>query len=492
MVDDLKGKTIRGGLARICAQAANFILRLGTLMILARLLEPNDFGLVGMVTAFTGVLAIFRDFGLSSAVIQRADISEEQLSTLFWINIIVGVALGAIAFALAPAIAAFYREPRLVSVTAAIAAGFVVNALGVQHGAVLQRAMRFTAISIISTVSLIVSGAVSILMAKAGFGYWALVAMTLILPLITSIGSWITAAWIPGGFHRNIGLRSMMHFGGTLTLNSTVVYVTNNLDKVLLGRYLGVDALGIYGRAYQLVNIPIDNLNTAAGEVAFSALSRIQHDAIRLKNYFLKGYSLLLAMTIPATMICALFAGDLISVLLGPRWHAAIPIFRLLAPTILAFAIVNPLGWLIYSLGMAGRGLKMALVIAPLMIVSYSIGLHYGAKGVALSYSVGMVLWILPAIAWAVRGTTLSVGEVLLTVARPLGAGLLSGFIAMLASLACGSMLPVFRLIIELAVLAGSYTLLLLFATGQKALYIEVFRGMRSSRRAEAESYVPL
>jgi PST family polysaccharide transporter len=132
----------------------------------------------------------------------------------------------------------------------------------------------------------------------------------------------------------------------------------------VLGRFWGVDALGIYGRAYQLINIPTDNLNSAAGEVAFSALSRLQDDPGRLRSYFLKGYSLVLALTLPGTIACALFADDMIFVLLGPKWMAAAPIFRLLAPTILVFAVVNPLAWLLCSLGLVGRSLKMGLAPA--------------------------------------------------------------------------------------------------------------------------------
>lgn len=482
---DLKGKTIRGGLARMFAQGANFLLRLVTLMILARMLDPNDFGLVGMVTAFTGVLSLFRDFGLSSAAIQRDTVTEKQLSTLFWINLFVGLVLALVAVLMAPAIALLYHEPRLVPVTAALAAGFIFNAAGVQHGAMLQREMRFTALAVINTASLVVAGGAAVLIARMGLGYWALVAMTVVLPLTTTIGSWVTSGWIPGKAYRRAGIRSMMRFGGMLTANSLVVYVANNLDKVLLGRYWGVEALGIYGRAYQLVNIPIDNLNSAAGEVAFSALSRIQSDGARLKNYFLKGYSLILAMTIPITFTCALFAKDLITVLLGPKWHAAIPIFRVLAPTILAFAIINPFGWFIYSLGMAGRALKMALVNAPIMIAGYVVGLHFGPLGVAYAYSVVMVLWIVPAIAWAVHGTVVSLREVFLTASRPLGAGIGAGIVAFFASLLCAQLPSVARLLIEVFVLLTVYAGLLFFATGQRTLYLDILRGLRSQKAEE-------
>ena len=148
----------------------------------------------------------------------------------------------------------------------------------------------------------------------------------------------------------------MMHFGGTITLNGLVVYIASNFEKVLLGRFWGADALGIYGRAYQLINIPTANLNSAAGEVAFSALSRLQDDPARLKSYFLKGYSVVLAMTMPMTVACALFADDMIFVFLGPKWKAAAAIFRFLAPTIMVFAIANPLSWLVMSLGLGATG----------------------------------------------------------------------------------------------------------------------------------------
>src|SRR5271157_3455860 len=175
---DLKERTIRGGLARLCAQAANFLLRLVSLMVLARLLGPKDFGLVGMVTAFTGVLSLFRDFGLSSAAVQRATVSEEQVSTLFWINILVGALLGLVSVAMAPAIAAFYHEPRLSAVTIVLATGFLFNAAGVQHGALLQRELRFTTLAVVNTVALMLGTGIAIGGAKAGYGYWALVAMT--------------------------------------------------------------------------------------------------------------------------------------------------------------------------------------------------------------------------------------------------------------------------------------------------------------------------
>lgn len=479
---DLRERTIRGGLARLCAQAANFLVRVGSLVILARLLEPKDFGLLGMVTAFTGVLSLFRDFGLSSATVQREIVTNEQLSTLFWINAVVGVVLALVTAASAPVLVAFYHEPRLLGVTATLAVGFLFNAVGVQHSAILQRQMRFTALAIVSTASLIASTIIAIAEAKAGYGYWALVAMNVTLPLTSTLGLWVAAAWMPGMPRRQVGIRSLMRFGGAITLNSLVLYVASNLEKVLLGRFWGVDAVGIYGRAYQLINIPTENLNSAAGEVAFSALSRLQGDPDRLRSYFLKGYSIILAFTLPVTVACAAFADDIVFVLLGPKWKEAAPIFRLLAPTILVFAVANPLGWLLCSIGMVRRSLKMGIVISPLMIVSYVLGLPYGPKGVAFAYSTVMMLWLVPVILWSLHGTVIALRDIVIAVSRPLASSLVAVTIALAVRFTGRDLSDHLQmLVLEASILLVTYLIMLLVVTGQGPFYMDLLRGLKES-----------
>jgi PST family polysaccharide transporter len=483
---DLKQKAIRGGFAKVCAQAANFVLRLASVMILARLLTPRDFGLVGMVTALTGVLGLFRDFGLSSAAIQRVNVTEEQVSTLFWINILVGAILAVLTLLMAPAISLFYHEPRLLGVTAVLGIGFLFNAAGVQHGALLQRQMRFTTVAAIDTLALVLSIVVGIGMALRGYGHWSLVGMTLTAPFVSTLGAWVVTAWIPGLTRNWDGIRSMMRFGGTITLNGLVVYIGYNLEKVLLGRYWGADVVGIYGRAYQLTNIPTDNLNSSIGGVAFSALSRVQDDPQRLKSYFLKGYSLVLALTLPITIVCTLFANDAILVLLGQKWKEAIPIFRLLAPTILIFAMINPFSWLLFSIGLVGRSLKIALVIAPLVITATIIGLPYGPKGVAFAYSTAMTLWVVPHIAWCVQGTMVSVRDVFQSLSRPLLSGIVAGVLTFALQFLYGPMLtPLTRLLAGVALFMCAYLGMLLFVMGQKRFYMDLIRGLRSSPSVE-------
>jgi O-antigen/teichoic acid export membrane protein len=479
---DLKEKTIRGGAARLGSQAASLALRVGALVVMARLLSPKDFGLVGMVTALTGVLTWFRDFGLSAAAVQRADITSDQHSTLFWINVLLGALLSLVTLAAAPAIAAFYHEPRLLWVAAVLGTAFLFNAVGIQHSALLQRQMRFTALAVISVVSLMVGTAIGIGGAAIGYGYWALVANSVTSPLIASIGFWLATGWVPGMPRQGAGIRSMMHFGGTLTLNGIIAYVAFNADKVMIGRFLGVDAIGFYGRGFYLVSVPIDSLNSAVGEVAFSALSRLQSDPARLRSYFLKGFSLVLGLTLPITIACALFADDVVLVLLGPKWQASTEIVRLLAPTIAVMAVINPVGWLIYSLGLVRRSLKIALVFAPIMILGCVMGLPHGAAGVAFAYSAVMVLWLVPHVAWCVHGTAISLGDVARVVIRPLACGVVAGAVGYAVRLMCGDFLsPLPRLVLDSGVLAVTFFALLVFVAGQKALYVDLLRGLKRS-----------
>jgi PST family polysaccharide transporter len=451
-------------------------------MVLARLLGPKDFGLVSMVTAFTGLLGVFRDFGLSSAAIQRTTITEEQMSTLFWINILLGLLLMAVAFAMAPAIAAFYHNPQLFGITTVLATGFLFNAAGIQHSALLQRQMRFTVLAIISVVSSIVGFTIGIGAARAGYGYWALVVMTVASPLAASIGAWLSTGWVPGMPRRRVGIHSMMRFGGILTLNGLVAHVAYSADKVMIGRFWGADAIGIYGRAQQLINIPTDGLNSAVGEVAFSALSRLQNDPIRLRSYFLKGFSLVLGLTLPITIACAFFADDVVFCFLGPKWQDTAAIVRLLAPTIVIVAIINPLGWLTYSLGLVARCLRIALVFAPILITGYAIGLPYGPEGVAFGYSAVMTLWVVPHILWCVHGTAISLRDILLAVSRPLASGILAGALALGIRLICGEFVsPLPRLVLENGVLFVTFFGILLFVAGQKSLYLDLLTGLKQS-----------
>jgi O-antigen/teichoic acid export membrane protein len=479
---DLKERAVRGGLARLCGQAANLVLRLSFMVIMARLLDPEDFGLVAMATVVTGVYEIFTTAGLSSATIQRVSVTVEQISTLFWINILVGAILCLLCLATAPALVSFYHEPRLFWITATTGVGFVLAAGGVQHSALMQRQLRYVALAAMETLSLVASFALGIIMALGGFGYWALVCSSIAAPAINTAATWAITAWVPGPPRRGVGIHSMLRFGGTITLNTLLVYIAYNFDKLLLGRFWGADALGLYGRAYQLINVPTVNLHSAVGAVVFSTLSRLQDHPVRLRNYFLKGYSLVVSMTVPVSVFGALFADEIVLVVLGPKWADASAIFRLLTPTILVLGIINPTGWLLQSVGLQGRSLRIAFVIAPLVIASYLIGLPYGPKGVALAYSAVMTLWLVPHIVWALHGTVISPWDLLLATCRPFFASIVAAAFAFGIQSYVGHLAsPLLRLSLAGGVMIILYLLIFLFVMGQRTFYFDLLRGLRGS-----------
>ncbi len=481
-MEHLKRRAVRGVLAKLGGQAASFGLRAASIVVLARVLDPRDFGLVAMVTAVTGIYDLFTHAGLSMVTIQKAEITDEQVSTLFWMNIIVGIILGLLCLATAPVLVAFYGEPRLLWVTIVMSAGFLINAAGVQHFALLERQLRYVAITLIGVFAQIISTCVGIGMAVGGLGYWALVAAAIVQPVVNTICVWAVLAWIPGMPRRGIGIRAMLRFGGTITLNGLVVYLAYNIDKVLLGRFWGADALGIYGRAYQLINIPTSNINTAIGGVTFSALSRVQQDPIRLRKYFLRGYSVMVSLSIPITIFSALWANDIILVVLGPKWHDAAVIFRLLTPTILIFGMIDPLFWLMISTGLQQRSLKIAVVISCVVTTSYLIGLPYGPQGVALAFSVAMLSWVAPHIVWCLHGTPVSVWNLISVLSQPMLAGITAAGLTLLLQSLCGQFQsPLLWLALAGTVMFLLYALILLFVMGQKTFYLELLKSFKSA-----------
>jgi O-antigen/teichoic acid export membrane protein len=487
---DLKQRTVRGGLAKLSGQAANSIVRLGFLVVLARLLNPEDFGIVAMVTVVTNLLTIFANAGLGTGTIQSLTINNDQISTLFWINVLIGALLALLCLAAVPALVAFYHEPRLSWVMIAIASTFIVNGAGVQHLALLQREMRYVAIAVIDTVSQLAGAVIGIGMAFAGYGYWSLVVATIAERVVATAGVWIALPWIPGAPRRRSGLRPILLMGGTWTLNNVVVNIAYNLDKFLLGRFWGADALGLYGRANQVISVPVHMINGAVGAIVFSALSRLQDDPVRLKNYYLQSHSLVMSLTIPITIFSALFANEIVLIALGPKWIATVPIFRLMTPTVLIFGTINPLAWLLYSIGLQRRSLNLALVIAPLMTVASIVGLPYGPTGVAFANSAALALWLVPHVVWCLRGTVISPLDLLVTASRPLFSSVVA------AGAAFGTQLylaqfhsPFLELALGGCAMFATYVFMLLFVMGQKTLYLDLFRTLTGLGRPNASTH---
>jgi O-antigen/teichoic acid export membrane protein len=487
-VHDIKRAALRGGLAKLISQGGSFALRLGFMVAAARLLQPEDFGIVAMVTVVTAILDLFTSAGLSSAAVQRSTINNDQISTLFWINIAVGVTLSILCVLIAPLLVAFYHEPRLLWVTTVMGAGFLFNSVGVQQVALLQRQMRYVTLAKIEFSCQLASLGLGLCLALAGYGYWALVAAAITLPAAMTACTWTATGWIPGRPRWDDGIRSMLHFGGTVTINGVISYMTYNFDKFIVGRVWGANALGYYGVASQLINTPTANLNMALGGVTFSALSRLQNDPVRFRSYFLKGYSLNVSLTLPITLFAAVFAHDIIVVVLGQKWVEAAVIFQMLAPSVLFFGLVNPLGWILWASRRHVRSLKLALVIAVLVLAGCLIGLPYGPKGVAMGFSAAMVLWLIPQIVWCLHGTTITPLDLLRASSRPLLSTVLAVALAYAALVCWGSLsTPLARLALVSGVMFVAYPSLMIFVMG-KDFYLDLIKAMRNTSLASSEA----
>ena len=475
---ELKRKTARGALAATAGQMGAFGLRTVSLMVLARLLLKEDFGLVSMVTAFTGILGLLRD-SLSIATVQRATITQTQMSTLFWINLGAGGLLALMAAAAAPVIVVFYGESRLLWMTVAIATVLALNGAAAQHRAMLQRSMRFGTLAAIDIVAQVCGIGVGVGMALAGWGYWALVAMAITNPVVSGVGVWTAAGWVPGRPRREPEMRSMLAFGGAVTANNVLGYVAFNLDKVLIGRVWGAEILGLYTRAYQLINLSNESLLSTIGSVAFPALSRLQHDLPRLRTYFLRGYGLFLSLVVPVTVACALFAEDIVLVLLGPKWREAARMFRLLAPTILAVGCINPFAWLLLASDQAGRCVRIASVVTTALILGYFFAIGHGPTAMAMALSGTMLVLVVPVIVWARQGTPISMLDVFRTL-RPIGVAMIVAVTATwIARPLLDEMEPgLGRLVTECTILFGSYALCMAFVMKQWAVYTSLARDL--------------
>jgi O-antigen/teichoic acid export membrane protein len=409
---DLKGRSIRGGAVTLLAQGVTFVLQLGSTAALARLLTPADFGLMAMVTALTGFVAMFKDAGLSMATVQRDQITQGQVSTLFWINVGLSTILMLIVAALAPVVVWFYGEPDLYWVTLAIASTFVISGLTVQHMALLKRQMRFAVLAAKDITAMAAGVAVAVTLAWLGAGYWALVAMGATSAVVSMVIIWSVTGWKPSLPRRGTGIRPMLAFGGNLTAFNFVNYFARNADNVLIGWYWGATTLGIYTKAYGLLLLPVRHLKGPLAAVAVPVLSRLQDDPVRYQNYYVTSINVMMWAVGPIVGLLAAVAPALVELVLGEQWTSAAPIFQVLALTAFLQPLYSSTGMIFTSYGSTDRMLRFGLFTAPLFTSSFAIGLPFGPIGVAVAYSITFLIAMPFLLAYTYHGTPVRLSAV--------------------------------------------------------------------------------
>lgn len=406
---DLKTKSLRSGAITITTQGLSFLIRMGSIMVLARILTPQDFGIIQMVAAITGFAQIFLNLGLSQATIQRDEINHEQVSNLFWVNFAVGTFLTLIIASSAKAVAWFYNSPQLAGVTLALSLEFMIRGLTVQQNALLTRQMRFLLIGRIQILSQILGVVVAIYCATQGYRYWALVFNSLTSSGCSAVMFWFMTGWRPGLPKFKTGMRSFLSFGLDVSGFNIVNYFSRNLDNILIGRYHGSIALGYYSKAYQLLMMPIVNLRQPMNNVAMPVLSSLQNDPEKYRNYYTKFISILAFFSMPLVGFLFVFSDNIILLVLGEQWLEASSIFRILSFVALIQPVTSTMGLVMLTNGRSRRYFVIGTIGAVITVVSFALGVPWGASGVALSYVVSTYLRIIPFLYFSFRDTPINI-----------------------------------------------------------------------------------
>jgi O-antigen/teichoic acid export membrane protein len=416
--EGLGSRTARGAFVTLSGQLMQVVLQLASVVILARLLTPHDYGLYATVLVIVGVGEIFREFGLSSAAIQAAMLTRFQRDNLFWVNSGIGAALTGLTVLAAPGVAAVFHQHALVGITRVLAFTFLINGLATQFRAGLSRRLRFLRLALADLTGQAVGLTVAIVCAALGSGYWALVASQLAQTGTVLILVVVFSGWLPRLPRRGVPMAGFLRYGWNFAATQLVNYVGNNFDSTIIALRIGATPLGLYNRAFQLVMNPLNQFRSPATTVALPVLSRLQNDVARANTYLRRGQIAMGYTIIAGLAIAAGAAGPLVRLALGKQWNQVIPLFVLLAVAG-SFQMLAYVGyWAYLSRGLTNELFRYTLVSFALRIVCIGVGSAWGIVGVAAGYAIAHGLeWPL-SLWWLRRKTVTPVRELYLGATR--------------------------------------------------------------------------
>lgn len=380
---NMSGNIVRGSAYLGGASVARFAMNIVSTVILARLLDPEAYGLLAMVFVVTNFLTLFRDMNLSLATVQRSQITHRQVSTIFWFNVAVSATIAATVAALAPGVAWFYDEPRLTLITLVLALPIFVRGFVVQHKALLRRKMNFRALTGIDLTAALFGYLVAIAMAWEGYGYWSLVGMQLGSTAFDLVLTLSITRWWPGLPTRGSGVRSMVVFGSNLTAYSVVRFASRSLDNLLIGSYWGAASLGIYSKSRDLVGQVAGYAQSPFSAVGVPSLSRLTGEPAKYRQTFHRLSEKIALIAVGSAVLIGCTAPEVVALLLGAKWTAAAPILQVLAVLIATETIFGAVNWLFISQGRGGQLLKYGVCDATIRAVSVVVGLQWGVTGIA-------------------------------------------------------------------------------------------------------------
>lgn len=426
----LRGRAVRGVAVTTLGQVTGTLTQIISLIVLARLLTPKDFGLVAIVVSVIGVADIVRDLGLSTAAIRAPDLSREEQSNLFWVNAGAGLAMTLLAAASAPVIAGVFGEPQLVLLTVALSPSFLLSGLATQHRADLTRRMSFTRLAILDASAAIATLALAIWAAASGWGYWALVAPQQLVAALSVVGLLTMAGWLPGRYRRSVSIRRFLRLGIAFLAGGILAYASKVVDNLVVGRVFGAVDVGVYTRGVQLIRTPLTQLQRPFGTVLLPVLSRAVDDKERLVR---TARTAQLGFSYPvAILVCIVVAapGELIAVALGPQWVAAAFISLCAAIAGLISAVSYPAVWILNAMGVGRLILWFNVAGTAAVVGCVLIGALFGLRGIALALVASAVAGAGLCIAFLTLALDLNVRPMVIAGARILAITAVSSVVA--------------------------------------------------------------
>lgn len=395
----LRGRVLSGVLWKAIAQIFGQFFGTIVAIVLARLLVPADYGLAAMVIVFAAVVPVFADLALGAALIQRRELSEADRSTVFWTSVGVGALFTVLGVAASWPIAAFYDEPEVQPLFAALSLTFVVTALYSTQKALLTREMDFRRLELLLMAGNILAGIAGIVLAAWGYGAWAIIGQQLVAAVASALLLFALSPWRPSLTFSYRSLRGMLGFSANVFGTRLLFYVNRNADNLLIGKVLGTTALGAYALAYNLMLVPSSRLTWPITEVLFPAFSTIQEDAARVARAWFRVTRLIASITVPAMLGLIVVAPEFVTVILGDRWIEAIPLIRLLAWVGLLQSLQGLNSSILQARDRTRTLLWYAVVVAVATVVSFVLGVHWGVVGVAVAYAIASTI-VEPYYAW--------------------------------------------------------------------------------------------
>lgn len=359
---------------------------------MARLLMPEEFGLIAMLSIFVAMGNTFVNSGFGQALIQKQDVKHIDECSMFYFNILVAILATIILFFCAPLIADFYNQPQLIQMSRVLSLIFIFNALGLVQRTLLNKNLDFKTQFKVSLLASLFAGIVSVGLAFNGFGVWSLIALYLCTDFFNTVFLWFFSSWRPSLIFSIISLKSMFSFGSKLFIVSLTNSVFTNIYKLLIGKFFNASALGFYSRADSLYKYPVVILNSVVSQVSFPVFSKIQDDKKRLKSLIRKSLKTITLITFPLMVGLMLVAHPLVQILLTEKWLPSVPYLQLLCIIGMLYPI---LAINLNALNAQGRSdlyLKIDVINKILVIITVFITYRFGITAMIIGQIINSLI----------------------------------------------------------------------------------------------------